>query len=392
MHDASRTTSPSCAVGFRDRTAVVRATYPSPECRGFSPRQLHLCCGRCGSSFRSATDSLHPSAERALVTALRIWRPLSRDRCLPGLPTPDRRPPRPEGRVGMPTEPGRLARSACYGPRGHRPRRLWLARSRRCRRDGGCRWSNGLVRRIDNPWHPCRAPQYRPARHGHGRRDVATPCRAPNIRRCWAARRGEDVSHQPLQPNSCHEHPGEPTLPSAGLAPCRPPLPGPPLFAGCFAGAGTILPFRTRRRRTTTRAIRPRVAPRLAPLAPAGARHQPAAVRTVARDYFFLRGTPHARLCRPCTRWLTRLLTLPVAPPSLPGLRWPDGLLTEPRAPSTDGTPMPPLSEPEASSTDESRIHAPLLARKGTVRAATSAPGFATRAPLPTRVHSLAAS
>lgn len=65
MHDASRTTSPSCAVGFRDRTAVVRATYPSPECRGFSPRQLHLCCGRCGSSFRSATDSLHPSAERA---------------------------------------------------------------------------------------------------------------------------------------------------------------------------------------------------------------------------------------------------------------------------------------------------------------------------------------
>jgi len=65
MHDASRTTSPSCAVGFRDVTAVVRATYPSPECRGFSPRQLHLRCGRCGSSFRSATDSLHPSAERA---------------------------------------------------------------------------------------------------------------------------------------------------------------------------------------------------------------------------------------------------------------------------------------------------------------------------------------
>lgn len=141
----------------------------------------------------------------------------------------------------MPTEPGRLARSACYGPRGHRPRRLWLARSRRCRRDGGCRWSNGLVRRIDNPWHPCRAPQYRPARHGHGRRDIATPWRAPNIRRCWAAHRREDVSHQPLQPNSCHEHPGEPTLPSAELAPCRPPLPGPPLFADCFAGAGTIL-------------------------------------------------------------------------------------------------------------------------------------------------------
>lgn len=151
-------------------------------------------------------------------------------------------------------------------------------------------------------------------------------------------------------------------------------------------------PFRTRRRRTTTRAIRPRVAPRLAPLAPAGDRHQPAAVRTVARDCFFLRGSPHTRLCRPCTRWLTNLLTLPVAPPSLPDLLWPSGFLTEPRAPSTDGTPMPPLSEPEASSTDESRIRAPLLARKGTVRAATSAPGFATRAPLPTRVHPLAAS
>jgi hypothetical protein len=57
----------------------------------------------------------------------------------------------------------------------------------------------------------------------------------------WAARRGEDASHQLLQPNSCHEHPGEPTLSSTGLAPCRLPLPGPPLFAGCFAGAGTIL-------------------------------------------------------------------------------------------------------------------------------------------------------
>jgi hypothetical protein len=109
-------------------------------------------------------------------------------------------------------------------------------------------------------------------------------------------------------------------------------------------------------------------------------------------DCFFLRGAPHTRLCRPCTRWLTRLLTLPVAPPSLPDLRWPSGLLTEPRAPSTDGTPMPPLSEPEASSTDESRIRAPLLALGDTVRAATSAPGFATRAPLPTRVHPLAAS
>lgn len=109
-------------------------------------------------------------------------------------------------------------------------------------------------------------------------------------------------------------------------------------------------------------------------------------------DCFFLRGAPHTRLCRPCTRWLTRLLTLPVAPPSLPDLRWPSGLLTEPRTRSTDGTPMPPLSEPEASSTDESRIRTLLLARKGTRGAATSAPGFATRAPLPTRVHPLAAS
>lgn len=186
----------------------------------------------------------------------------------------------------MPTEPGQLARSACYGPRGHRPRRLWLARSRRCRRDGGCRWSNGLVRRIDNLWHPCRESQYRPARHGHGRHDVATPCRAPSARMRWAARRGEDVSHQLLQPNSCHEHPGEPTLPSAGLAPCRPPLPGPPLFAGLLCRRGND-PFRTRRCRTTTGAVRPRVAPRLAPLAPAGARHQPAAVRTLARTVCF---------------------------------------------------------------------------------------------------------
>lgn len=120
--------------------------------------------------------------------------------------------------------------------------------------------------------------------------------------------------------------------------------------------------------------------------------YQPAAVRTVARDCLFCAALPHTRLCRPCTRWLTRLLTLPVAPPSLPDLRWPSGLLTEPRTRSTDGTPMPPLSEPEASSTDESRIRAPSLALEGTVRAATSAPGFATRAPLPTRVHSLAAS
>lgn len=286
MHDASRTTSPSCAVGFRDVTAVVRATYPSPECRGFSPRQLHLRCGRCGSSFRSATDSLHPSAERAPFPhagsdvpcrAIGVHRVFQ-------LPADAR--PAPKNGIGMPTEPGRLARSACYGPRGHRPRRLWLARSRRCRRDGGCRWSNGLVRLIDNHWHLSRESQYRPARHGHGRHDVATPCRAPNARMRWAARRGEDASHQLLQPNSCHEHPGEPTLPSTGLAPCRPPLPGPPLFAGCFAGAGTIL-FRTRWRRTTTGAVRPRVAPRLAPLAPAGARPQPAAVRTVARTVSF---------------------------------------------------------------------------------------------------------
>lgn len=55
-------------------------------------------------------------------------------------------------------------------------------------------------------------------------------------------------------------------------------------------------PFRTRRRRTTTRAIRPRVAPRLAPLAPAGDRHQPAAVRTVARDCSFFAASSHSAL------------------------------------------------------------------------------------------------
>lgn len=206
----------------------------------------------------------------------------------------------------------------------------------------------------------------------------------------WDARRGEDVSHQPLQPNSCHEHPREPTLPSTGLAPCRPPLPGPPLFAGCFAGAGTILSvhggaerprgpsdLEWRRAWHRSRQLEPVIN-----LPPSGPWPE-----TVSSSRL-----PHARLCRPCTRWLTRLLTLPVAPPSLPDLLWPSGFLTEPRAPSTDGTPMPPLSEPEASSTDESRIRTLLLARKGTVRAATSAPGFATRAPLPTRVHPLAAS
>jgi len=182
----------------------------------------------------------------------------------------------------MPTVPGRFARNACYGSRGHRPRRLRLARSRRRRRDGGCRQSNGLARLIDNLWHPCRAPQFRPARHGHGRHDVAIPGRAPDARMHRDARRGKGVSHQPLQPISFHEHPGEPTLPSTGLAPCRPPLPGPPLFTGLLRRRGND-PFRTRRRRTTTRAVRPRVAPRLAPLAPAGARVQPAAARTVAR-------------------------------------------------------------------------------------------------------------
>jgi hypothetical protein len=247
MHDASRTFSSSCAVGFRDVTAVVRATCPSPECRGFSPRQLHLRCGRCGSSFRSATDSLHPSAERApsphagsdvpcrAIGVRRVFQ----------LPTDARSAPK-NGWACRPSQDG-WARDACYGPRGHRPRRLRLVRSRRFRRDGGCRQSNGLVRRVDNLWHPSREPQYRPASHGHGRHDVATPGRAPSARMRWSARRGEDASHQPLQPISCHEHPGEPTLPSAGLAPCRPPLPGPPLFAGRFAGVGTIL--RPRRRR-----------------------------------------------------------------------------------------------------------------------------------------------
>lgn len=182
MHDASRTTSPSCAVGFRDVTAVVRATYPSPECRGFSPRRLHLRCGRCGSSFRSATDSLHPSAERAPFPHAGSDVPCRAIGVHWVFQFPADARPAPKNGSGMPTEPGQLARSACYGPRGHRPRRLWLARSRRCRRDGGCRWSNGLVRLIDNPWHPCRESQYRPARHGYGRHDVATPCRAPSAR------------------------------------------------------------------------------------------------------------------------------------------------------------------------------------------------------------------
>lgn len=290
----------------------------------------------------------------------------------------------------MPTLPGQLARSACYGLRGHRPRRLWLARSRRCRRDGGCRQSNGLARRIDNLWHPSRGPQFRPASHGHGRHDVATPCRAPDARMHRAARRGEGVSHQPLQPNSCHEHPGEPTLPSTGLAPCRPPLPGPPLFAGLLCRRGND-PFRTRRRRKTTRAVRPRVAPRLAPLAPAGARVAACRRPDLGPDCFVLRGAPHARLFRPCTRWLTRLLTLPVAPPSLPGLRWPSGLLTEPRTRSTDGKPMPPLSELEASSTAESRTRPSLAGAQESAWSRHGSTGFATGGPLPTRVRPLAA-
>jgi hypothetical protein len=95
----------------------------------------------------------------------------------------------------------------------------------------------------------------------------------PSGRRCLSPTSATDQLSRAPWGTHAPEHRAR-TLPTAasGAAP----------FAGCFAGAGTVL--RLRRRRKTTGAFRPRVAPRLAPLAPAGARCRPAAVRTVARD------------------------------------------------------------------------------------------------------------
>jgi hypothetical protein len=219
-------------------------------------------------SFRSATDSLHPSAERAPSPQSGSDVPCRSADVRRGFHLPTDHPTPFLGEPGIPASPGRFARKPVTAhARPAQDAFGWI--SIPTFPPGlSCLQSNGLARRLGNLGHPCRAPQP-PSCHGVGCHDHATPCRAASTE-APAAHQVEDTSHQPLQSISCHEHPGEPMLPSTRLAPCRPPLPGPPRFAGCFAGAGTdLLP---RRRRKTTGAFRPRMVPRLTPLAPAGTR------------------------------------------------------------------------------------------------------------------------
>lgn len=285
MHDASRTTSPSCAVGFRDVTAVVRATYPSPECRGFSPRQLHLRCGRCGSSFRSATDSLHPSAERAPFPhagsdvpcrAIGVHRVFQ-------LPA-DAQPLRRTGRHADRTRP---VGSQCLLRPTRSPTETPLVGSIPTLPPG---WWLSMVKRFSQTNRQPLTPLSRIAVQAGPSRSRPPRCRyslscpqrtnalgRPSRRRCLSPTSAtEQLSRAPWGTHAL-EHRAR-TLPTSasGAAPFRRLL--------CRRGND---PFRTRRRRTTTGAVRPRVAPRLAPLAPAGARPQPAAVRTVARTVSF---------------------------------------------------------------------------------------------------------
>lgn len=99
----------------------------------------------------------------------------------------------------------------------------------------------------------------------------------PSRRRCLSPTSAtEQLSRAPWGTHALEHRARTLPTPASGAAPFRRLL--------CRRGND---PFRTRRRRTTTGAVRPRMAPRLAPLAPAGARHQPAAVRTVARTVSF---------------------------------------------------------------------------------------------------------
>lgn len=182
---------------------------------------------------------------------------------------------------------------------------------------------------------------------------------------------------------------GNPRSRAQGSHPADHRFRGRPFSPACFAGAGTILsvhggverprgPFDLEWRRAWHRSRQLEPVFNLPPSGP-------------WPGLLVLRGVPHTRLVRPCTRWLTRLLTLPVAPPSLPDLRWPSGFLTEPRTRSTDGKPMPPLSELEASSTAESRTRCSFAGAQERAWSRHESTGFATGGPLPTRVRPLAA-
>lgn len=192
------------------------------------------------SSFRSTADSLHLSAERASTPLAASDAPCrafgaSRGFHLPtGVRFVRRRCERADrARTVGPASLLRLTRSPPETP---------LVGSIRCRhRMAATSDTNGLARTLITFDTLSRAAVTAgPSRSRPPRRRYSWSCH-PHTR-C-----GRPVAEKMSLSNlcnriSCHEHPGELTLSDLRLAPCGPPLRGPPRFAGCSSSVGTIPP------------------------------------------------------------------------------------------------------------------------------------------------------